>query len=212
VIGLQSPDAGPIEWREPVRLGVTWTWLDPLLAQAREWQPVLAGLLAVLAAIILATAIVRAARIRAASAGSNKEKPTAQDLRTVAEPAPIEPETLGRASDNLERLRSLLRSALSSLSSVDADVEAARLRCSLVASFPWPQLQLPANADKRVRETYATFLNQFQKLQIVLDGEWSPSEASTILIQLNASARALSAVLKQTGSGEHNTLGAENKN
>ena len=42
---------------------MTLAVLDPWIALAKEWQPLLAGLLAVLAAIILAAGIVKAAKI-----------------------------------------------------------------------------------------------------------------------------------------------------
>ncbi len=191
---------------------MTLAVLDPWIALAKEWQPVLAGLLAVLASIILAAGIVKAAKIRAAKSGNNLEKPDMQDLRASAESVSIDTDSLDSVNSNLEKLRSLLRSALSSLSSLDGDDETARSLCTRIATFQWEHFSVPIQADKRMRETYATLLNQFEMLQVVLDKEWSPSEASAILIQLNANARALSAILGQLKSGKTEALGHRNKN
>lgn len=188
---------------------MTLAVLDPWIALAMTWQPLLAGLLAVLASIILAAGIIRAAKIRAAKSGGNREAP--EDLRTAAAPGSIDTETFDSVNGNLEKLRSLLRSALSSLSSVDIDDETARALCTRIAAFQWKHFPLPVNADKRTRETYATFLNQFEMLQLVLGKQWSPSEASGILIQMNANARALSAILTQMQSGRPETFGRQNK-
>ena len=135
-----------------------------------------------------------------------------QDLRAPPEPSSIDADTLDNVNGNLEKLRSLLRSALSSLSSLDVDDKSARSLCTRIAAFQWKHFPIPAHADRRTRETYATFLNQFETLQVVLDKEWSPSEASAILIQLNANARALSTILSQMNSGKTEALGHQNKN
>jgi hypothetical protein len=74
---------------------------------------------------------------------------------------------------------------------VDADDTAARAVCVRIAALQWRHFSIAADADKRTRETYATFLNQFELLRKVLHRGWSKAEASTILIQLNANARTL---------------------
>lgn len=193
-------------------LGQLGTALGQLTEQAKEWQPLLAGLLVVLAAFILAAGMVRAAKIRTAAARDGREKPDAHDLRVGTVPASIDPEAFDDLSRNLETLRSLLRSALSSLSSVDTDDDVARLLCTRIAAFQGEHLSLSANADKGMRKTYATLLKQFEMLQTVLRKDWSASEASATLIQLNASARELSAILKQMESRTSDTLGRQNKN
>lgn len=169
----------------------------PWIAFAMEWQPLLAGILAVVASIILAAGIVRAAKIRAGRSAVNPEKPVAQDLRTSAVPDSIDTDTVESVSSNLEKLRSLLRSALSSLSSVDTDAKAARAICIRIAALQWQHFPIPANADKRMQETYGAFLNQFEQLRKVLNQEWSGTEVSAILIQLNANARTLGDALEQ---------------
>jgi hypothetical protein len=185
--------------------------LDPWIALAKQWQPLLAGLLAFLAAIILSAGMIKAAKIRAAKSTDYAERPDRQDLRIAVAPGSIAAGTLDSVNGSLEKLRSQLRSALSSLSSIDADEESARSMCARIAAFQWKQFPLPVNADKRLRETYASFLNQFELLQIVLGKEWSSSEASAILIQLNANARALSTVLKQMESSGSDTLSHQNQ-
>jgi hypothetical protein len=185
--------------------------LDPWIALVRQWQPLLAGLLAVLAAIVLSAGMIKAATIRAAKSTDNAEKPDRLDLRMSLAPESIAAGTFDSVNGSLEKLRSLLRSALSSLSSTDADEESARALCTRIAAYQWKQFPLPVNADRRLRETYASFLNQFELLEIVLGKEWSPSEASAILIQLNANARALSTILKRMESGESDAFSHQNQ-
>lgn len=169
---------------------VTLAALDPLIALAKEWQPLLAGILAVLASVIIAVAIVSAAKIRAAALDRQK-KPIMRDLRSARSSAPADTSTYDSVNGNLEKLRSLLRSALSSLSSVNPDHETARALCNRIAAFQWQQFPIPANADRRIQEAYANLLNQFEQLRKILRQEWSSTEASSVLIQLNASARTL---------------------
>jgi hypothetical protein len=191
---------------------MTFAVLDPWIALAKEWQPLLAGVLAVVASIILAAGIIKAAKIREARSSANLEKPNVQDLRTLVPLSSIDTETYESINSNLENLRSLLRSALSSLSSTDVNDETARLLCTRIAAFQWKYVPLPDHADSRLRETYATYLNQFELLRVVLGKESSPSEASAILIQLNANARTLSEILKRIVSGGPETLARQNKN
>jgi hypothetical protein len=191
---------------------MTLAVLDPWIALAKEWQPLLAGLLAVVASIILAVGLIKAAKIRGARSSAKLERPDVQDLRTSAPSSSIDAETFESINSNLENLRSLLRSALSSLSSNDVNDETARVLCTRIAAFQWKYFALSDHADSRLRETYATYLNQFELLQVVLGKESSPSEASAILIQLNANARKLSEILKQTVSGGPETLARQNKN
>ena len=191
---------------------MTWAVLDPWITVAKQWQPLLAGLLAVLAAIILAAGMIRAAKIRAAKSGSNNDRPQSLDLRAPAPPPSIDGDTFDNVNASLDKLRSLLRSALSSLSSTNGDNDTARALCGRIAAFQWKQFPLGVGADKRTQETYATFLNQFELLQAVLDKEWSASEASAILIQMNANARALSASLKQMQSGQADAPSQHNHN
>lgn len=175
--------------------------LGPWIAFAMEWQPLLAGILAVVASIILAAGIIKAAKIRAGRSAAKPENPESQDLRTSAVPGSIDIDTVESVSSNLEKLRSILRSALSSLSSVDPDDKTARALCVRIAAFQWQHFPIPANADKRMQETYGAFLNQFEQLRKALNQEWSGTEVSSILIQLNANARTLIDTLGQRRPG-----------
>jgi predicted KAP-like P-loop ATPase len=190
-----------------MNLAVLAAWI----ALANQWQPLLASLLAVLAAIILSAGMIKAAKIRAARSTDIAAKSDRQDLRVSVAPASMAAGTLDSVNGSLEKLRSLLRSALSSLSSTDADEESARSLCARIAAFQWKEFALPVNEDKRLRESYASFLNQFELLQIVLGKEWSPSETSAILIQLNANARALSTILRQMETGESHACSHQNQ-
>jgi hypothetical protein len=182
---------------------------DPWVALVKEWQPILAGLLVMMAAIILGYANIIAAKIR--SAGSNQpEKPAPRDLRSSINSRSSDAVAPESISSNLEKLRSLVRSALSLLSSVDTDQDAARAICARIAAFQWQQFPIAHDADKRTQELFATFLNQFEPLRNLLRQEWSSSEASSILIQLNASARALYEALNRAPS-PHSTRADSNK-
>ena len=81
---------------------MTLAVLDPWIALAKEWQLLLAGLLAVLAALILAVGIVKAAKIRAAKSGDNREKLDTHDLRTSVAPGSIDTDTFDSVNGNLE--------------------------------------------------------------------------------------------------------------
>lgn len=197
---------------------MAWAMLDqlkPMLGQladlAKEWQPLLASALVLLGAIILARGIIKSAKIRAAKPADVQETiiATGQDLR--AAPPPIDGEPSESISSNLETLRSLLRSALSSLASVDVNPDAARLLCTRILAFQGRHFYLPPNADKRTKELYSAFLKQFEMLQVTVVKEWSPSEASARLIQLNASARALDTLIKATPSDDPTAIGAQDR-
>jgi len=173
---------------------------DPWIALAKEWQPLLAALLVVLASMIVAGAIIRAAKINAAKPVNIGKKLDLQDLRSAPAPAKIESATLDSITVNLEKLRSLLRSALSSLSDTNANDEVARSLCVKIVALPWQQFLFPADTDRRAREISVGLLQQFEMLQAVVGKECTSSEASAILIQLNANARALSAIIEQMKS------------
>ena len=181
---------------------------DQLVQEAKEWQPLLAGTLLLLASIILAAGLVKSAKIRAAAAARNRDM---DDLRTPVASISVDADAFDNLRRNLELLRSLLRSALSSLSSVDTDHEAARRLCTRIVAFQGGHFALPIDADKPMRGMYATLLKQFEMLEAVLRKEWSPSETSATLIQLNASARGLYAILEQNDSNKSDTLNRQNK-
>lgn len=183
-----------------------------LVQQIKEWQPLLASLLILLASIILTMGLVKAARIRGsgnygpAADLESEDKKTRIDMRAVEPPAAAS-EVSAQLATDLESLRSLLRSALASLSSVDTNHEAARLLCSRIASLQGRYTNALLDADKRVQETSATLLGQFESLRNILSKDWSASEISAILIQLNASARALFAALEKSPPAQSASFG-----
>jgi hypothetical protein len=179
---------------------MTLAALDPWIALAKQWQPLLAGLLAVLASIIFAAGITRAARIRAAARPmSQRETPVDQDLRTASEAE--DGAICTEITRHLEILRSLVRSALSALSAADSNDDVARSLCTRIAALQWQQFQLPTSADKSMRNNYSAFLHQFELLQNTLRQEWSGPEASSLLIQLNAHARSLESSVQTVAAG-----------
>ena len=186
--------------------------LGHLVQQIKEWQPLLASLLILLASFILAKGLVRAAKIWVAATHERREEHTSEDTRTRVDMRAVEPpiaasEVSSQLAADCESLRSLLRSALASLSSVDTNHEAARLLCNRIAALQSRFANVPLDANKRVRETISALSGQFESLRSVLSKDWSPSETSAILIQLNASARALFASLEKSPPTESTTVG-----
>lgn len=179
-------------------LGPFWQATLSVLALAYEWakawQMLLAGLLVLLAALIVARAIVKAASLRALPA-----KPASQpDLRSNAEPlaAPESPQEL---AGNLEQLRSLIRSALTSFTlTADKENGPSTFLCQRIAHLHLERFPLPANASNSARELHAALLQQLESLRQNLSQnprKDSPSDIAQILVQLNGSARSLLAAL-----------------
>src|SRR5882762_6609740 len=82
---------------------------------AKEWQPLLAGLLVVFSAIIVARSIRKTMSLRSLQAGAAAKDPPRLDLRQAEKPVGA---SLQGGCDalvgELEQLRSLIRSALAS--------------------------------------------------------------------------------------------------
>jgi hypothetical protein len=198
-----------LDWLGPLRalLGQGVAIFDQGINQAREWQPLLAGALVLLAAIIVAVGLVRAAQIRATATRRDQQ---AHDIRTGA-PATVPTVSVPNLNSELEALRSLLRSALACLSSVDTNHETARMLCARIAALQDRYIAAQPGATNRLREASAVLVNQFDLLRAVLGNDWSPSEASAVLIQINASARSLSAALERTEQAESVAIGRQSK-
>lgn len=163
----------------------------------KEWQPLLASLLVVFAALILAWAILKAARIRAAADQKNTRELQQQDLRLTEKssgsiPPPAPTDILG----NLEQLRSFIRSALASLSlTAEKENHPARFLCQRIAHLRLERLALPASASKSARDLHATLLEKLDLLGQHLKKDAPLPEISGTLVQLNTSARNLMTAL-----------------
>lgn len=163
---------------------------------ARAWQMLLAGLLVLLAAIIVARAIVKAAALRSLSP---KDGPR-QDLRADGGPFPVNPaETPQELAGSLEQLRSMIRSALTAFTlTADKENNPSYFLCQRIAHLHLERFPLPVNAGKPARELHAALLMQLESLRQNLNQNPKkdmPGDVAQLLVQLNTSARSLLAAL-----------------
>ena len=175
---------------------------------AKEWQALLAGLLVFCAALILARATLRAAEIGALTRQrSDARERGAADLRQAARPGPpaVSPELIG----TLEQLRSMIRSALASLTQ-EAEKEngPAYFLCQRIAHLRLERFALPPTATRTALEMRTALSEQLETLRQHLKRDAPPGDISQILVQLNASARnlagaLLSAPVKRQQSGSN---------
>ena len=175
-------------------LDVTWNALVLASAWAKEWQSLLAGLLVVLAAMIVARAILKAASMRPAQAVSGKNQPKL-DLRQAAKPTGVPAQGASQELiGNLEQLRSLIRSALASFTlTSEKENSPAFFLCQRIAHLRLEPF--PPNASKTAREFHAALLQQLELLRLHLKKDAPSAEISEILVQLNTGARNLVAAL-----------------
>jgi hypothetical protein len=162
---------------------------------AKEWQPLLAGLLVVFAAIIVARSIRKTMATRALQPAPAAKEPPRLDLRQAEKPAGASPQdACDELVGNLEQLRSLIRSALASFTlTTEKENSPAYFLCQRVARFRVEQL--PPNATKPAREFHTTLLEQLELMRLHLKKDAPPTEGAGILIQLNTSARNLVAAV-----------------
>lgn len=181
----------------PHRVNINWDRVYPAYDLAREWQILLAGLLVFFAALIVAWATIRAAKIGGRSEARSRSQ---LDLRSAAPPPPAgQPAPAAAPSELLsilEQLRSLIRSALGSLPQtsekpVEKENSPAYFLCQRILHLRLDQLPPPATAQ----EGFSALLTQLNALRTHLKKDTSPDELSEILVQINASARNLAAAL-----------------
>jgi hypothetical protein len=164
---------------------------------AREWQVLLAGLLVLVAGLVIARAI------RKTNTPPAAKKPariaTVLDLREepkAANPPPSSREgttdLTGELVGELEQLRSLIRSALAAFTlTAEKDNSPVQFLCQRVTRLRPERFPLSANAAKAQQETYAALLEQMEMLRQQVKKEAQPAEISGTLIKLNTSARSL---------------------
>ncbi len=165
---------------------------------AKEWQILLAGLLVVFAALILASATLKAARLGSSprSRAGAKDRPQ-PDLRWTAKPGvPHAPVSSNELVGTLEQLRSLIRSALASLTlTSDKENSPAYFLCQRILHLRFDQLPLASTATRSAHESHAALLKQLGFLRLHLTKDSPPGEISEILVQINTSARNLVSAL-----------------
>ena len=178
-------------------LAVASNGLAVAYAWAKEWQPLLAGLLVVVAAIIVARAIRKTTSMRATQTRSGKIEPKLDqpklDLRQAAKP-PVPQGASQELVGNLEQLRSLIRSALASFTlTTEKENSPAFFLCQRIAHLRLEPL--PPHPARPAREFHATLLQQLETLRMQLKKDAPPAEISESLVQINTSARNLVAAL-----------------
>jgi hypothetical protein len=181
-------------------LGPFWQAVVSGLALAYEWakawQMLLAGVLVLGAAIIVARAIARAAVLRSPAAKDRRQS----DLRADGTPFAANPaETPQELTGNLEQLRSMIRSALTSFTlTADKENNPGYFQCQRIAHLHLERFPLPVNANKAARELHAVLLLQLETLRQNLNQNPKkdmPGDVAQLLVQLNTSARNLLAAL-----------------
>jgi hypothetical protein len=181
-------------------LGPFWQAVVSGLALAYEWakawQMLLAGVLVLGAAIIVARAIARAAALRSPAAKDRRQL----DLRADGTPFAANPaETPQELTGNLEQLRSMIRSALTSFTlTADKENNPGYFQCQRIAHLHLERFPLPVNANKAARELHAVLLLQLETLRQNLNQNPKkdmPGDVAQLLVQLNTSARNLLAAL-----------------
>jgi hypothetical protein len=164
----------------------------------KEWQVLLAGLLVVIASLIVARAIRKAP----VSQPIPQSVPAQARLDLRREPRALVPlksilaDPSGELASELEHLRSLIRSALSAFTLTAGENSPVQFLCQRVARLRPERFALPASASPAQRGLYAEVLEQLDNLRQQLKQEINPAEMSGTLIKLNTSARNLIATLE----------------
>ena len=170
--------------------------LTSAFAWAKEWQAMLAGLLVFGSALILARAILKAAEISASARQRSDTRERSQsDLRQAARP-PGMPAVAAELIGALEQLRSMIRSALSSLTlGGEKENGPAYFLCQRITHLRLERFALPPNAARTTHEMRASLSEQLEALRQCLKTDAPPGEVSQILVQLNTSARNLASAV-----------------
>jgi hypothetical protein len=178
-------------------VNIDWDKLYLAYDWAKEWQILLAGLLVFFAALIIAWATIRAAKM---GARPDTKLRSQSDLRAAPPPVslPAPAATSFELLSTLEQLRSLIRSALGSLPQTsekpgEKENSPAYFLCQRILHLRLDQL--PPPAGKTAQDGFSALQKQLNALRAHLKKDASPAELSEILVQINASARSLVATL-----------------
>ena len=186
-------------------------WL--IYSWAKDWQGLLAGFFLLAAAWVFAKGSERAARIRAdamiraAELGAGAQ--AVAGLRTVAaQPQAVRVEALrplpGSPENELlqrvEQLRSLIRSAMSTLTSDAGRVSSApNFYCERITLLRFDETSLPPGLTPAQRELHKKLVLTLAALRQATEKKVPQAELSQALVQLNARARELSNALSTGG-------------
>jgi hypothetical protein len=182
---------------------------------AKEWQILLAGLLVLIAALIVARAIRKAPQPRPATRGGQSQADL--DLRLAPKamavgPVSLAEETAGALIGELEQLRSLIRSALSAFTlTAEKENSPVQFLCQRIARLHPERFALSAGAPKAQHDTHIAMLEQLEILRQQLKKDAPPVEISGTLVQLNTSARSLLAALAPQAAAPRRQAGSEQR-
>ena len=189
----------------PYAIWLAYSW-------AKEWQGLLGGLLLVVAAWIFTQGSLRTARIRAASivrsaeiAARGQPLPAPAPARSVAQATPEPqartepPQPLSLESEltrRVEQLRSLIRSAMSTLTSDSGTLQSApNFYCERISLMRFDDEEITTALPEAARDPYKRLTLQLAVVRYATEKKSPQAELSHALVQLNARARELSSVL-----------------
>jgi hypothetical protein len=159
---------------------------------AKEWQILLAGILVLVAALIVARAIRKAPAPRPAPRGSQTQAD--MDLRLGPRPVSLA-ESSGELVGELEQLRSMIRSALAAFTlTAEKENSPVQFLCQRIVRTKLERFALSASAAQ-AQQDHTALLEQLETLRQHLKKDAGPTEISGTLVQLNTSARNLLAAL-----------------
>jgi hypothetical protein len=197
----------------PYAIWLAYSW-------AKEWQGLLGGMLLVVAAWIFTQGSLRTARIRAATIARSAEiaargPPIAASAPAVAQPKP-EPKTrteppqpLSLESElirKVEQLRSLIRSAMSTLTSDSGTLQAApNFYCERISLMRFDDEDTITALPEAARDPYKRLTLQLAVVRYATEKRSPQAELSQALVQLNTRARELSSVLSPPTSPAEDT-------
>ena len=173
-----------------------------IVSKIKEWQPLLAGLLMVVAACILARAIARATRLRGSSPAKTKLNASRPDLRAAPRISSSDP--VASSADIFQilgQLRSLVRSAVSALSlAKDAKNGDISSFYECIFNLQLDRSALPTDIPDKAQELLHALLGQINMLRLLVEKKAAKPEIYDALIKLNSSARNLNAVLSASNA------------
>jgi hypothetical protein len=183
----------------PDALWLAYSW-------AKEWQSLLAGLLLVVAARIFSQGSARAARIRASGmiraaqiAAGTVLAPEPEPRAPVSAPHPLSSPPISAETDlvqRLDQLRSLIRSAMSTLTPDGGKADASQnFYCERIAALRFDEGVIPPGLSPAARELHVRLLSQLAAMRQAIENKIPQEELSRILVQLNRLARELAAAL-----------------
>ena len=125
---------------------------------------------------------------------TTERKPETVALLTSAPPEQLDAQA--ELLRKIEQLRSLIRSAMSTLTSDAGTTDAnANFFCDRIALLPFNEAKLPSNASPAVRELYQRLLAQLEAVRLASANKEGQSVLSDALVQLNLRAREFAGAL-----------------